>query len=160
MVFRSRAEKSALAAGSHSGYELEVMEMPPEPPQVPPPGNPEPPLLPPGPANEERTWALAAHLSAFSGHFIPFGHIIGPLIIWLVKRDSSEFVADQAKESLNAQISVTIYMAFALLLVFVLIGFPMLFVLWLADVILVIVAAVSANDGKRYRYPFILRLVK
>lgn len=133
---------------------------PPEPPQVPPTSNTEPPLLPPGPSKEERTWALAAHLSAFIGHFIPFGHLIGPLVIWLIKRDQSEFIEDQAREALNAQISVTIYMAFAMLLILVLIGFPLLFVIWLADVILVIVAAVSANDGTRYRYPFILRLVK
>ena len=119
-----------------------------------------PPSLPPPPEKEERTWALAAHLSAFAGHFIPFGHILGPLIIWLAKRDTSEFVEDQAKEALNAQISVTIYAAVALLLCFVLIGFPLLFALWLADIILIIEAGVKANDGIRYRYPLIFRLVK
>jgi uncharacterized Tic20 family protein len=121
---------------------------------------PVPPSLPPAPDKEERTWALAAHLSAFAGHLIPFGHILGPLIIWLIKRDSSEFVEDQAREALNAQISVTIYGAIAVLLIFVLIGFPLLFALWLADIVLVIVAAVRANDGFRYRYPLIFRLVK
>jgi uncharacterized Tic20 family protein len=121
---------------------------------------PMPPSLPATPDKEERTWAMAAHLSAYAGHLIPFGHILGPLIIWLIKRDSSEFVEDQAKEALNAQISITIYAAVALLLCFVLIGFPILFALWLADIVLIIVAAVKANDGTRYRYPLIFRLVK
>ena len=103
---------------------------------------------------------MAAHLSAFAGHFVPFGHIIGPLVIWLLKRESSAFVEDQAKEALNAQISVTIYAAIAAVLILIVIGLPLLFLLWLADVILVIVASVTANDGRRYRYPFILRLVK
>ena len=102
---------------------------------------------------------MAAHLSAFAGHFIPFGHIFGPLVIWLVKRDSSEFVGDQAKEALNAQISVTIYAAVAAVLILVVIGLPLLFLLWLIDIILVIIAAVTANDGRRYRYPLILRLI-
>ena len=112
------------------------------------------------PSQEERTWAMAAHLSAFAGHFIPFGHIFGPLIVWLVKRDSSAFVGDQAKEALNAQISVTIYAAVAAVLILIVIGLPILFVIWLVDIILIIIAGVTANDGKRYRYPLILRLVK
>jgi len=103
---------------------------------------------------------MAAHLSAFAGHFIPFGHIIGPLVVWLAKRDTSEFVEDQAREALNAQISFTIYAAVAAVFILILVGFALLFAIWLADLILIIVAAVSANDGNRYRYPFILRIVK
>ncbi len=102
---------------------------------------------------------MAAHLSAFAGHFIPFGHIFGPLVIWLAKRDSSEFVADQAREALNAQISATIYAAVAAVLILVVIGLPLLFLIWFLDIVLVIIAAVTANDGRRYRYPLILRLV-
>lgn len=120
-----------------------------------------PPSLPPSPTKEERTWATVAHLSAFLFYLIPpIGQILGPLIIWIAKRDSSEFVEDQAREALNAQISISIYAAIAGILVFVLIGFPLLFALWLAEVVLVIVAAIKANDGIRYRYPLIFRLVK
>jgi uncharacterized Tic20 family protein len=119
------------------------------------------PAVPPVPtSSEDRMWAMAAHLSAFVGHFIPFGHILGPLVIWLVKRETSWFVADQAKEALNAQISVTIYAFVGALLVLVLIGIPLLLALWLADIIFVIVAALAANEGKLYRYPLIFRLVK
>lgn len=138
------------------------METPPIPPSsTPPPPPPSPePLLPSGPSSEERTWALGAHLSALCGHFIPFGHIFGPLIIWLLKRDTSAFVDDQAKEALNAQISFTIYFAICIALMPILIGFILFPVVWLADLILVIIAAVAANEGKRYRYPLIFRLVK
>ena len=120
----------------------------------------EPPEIPSLPTKDERTWAMVAHLSAFAGHFVPFGHIIGPLVIWLAKRDSSGFVDDQGKEALNAQISATIYAFCAAVLIVILIGFPLLLALWLADVILIVVAAIAANDGRRYRYPYILRLIK
>src|SRR4051812_28201730 len=96
-----------------------------------------PPITPlPGATSDERTWAMVAHLSAFSGHFVPFGHVIGPLLVWLLKRDTSAFVNDQAKEALNAQISVTIYGVVAGILCFFLIGIPMLIGLWVADVVL------------------------
>jgi len=122
---------------------------------------PIPPSLPAPPTKEERTWALVAHLSAFLFYLIPpIGQILGPLIIWIAKKDSSEFVEDQAREALNAQISISIYAAVAGILVFVLIGIPLLFALWLAEIVLVIVAAIKANDGIRYRYPLIFRLVK
>ncbi len=100
-----------------------------------------------------------AHLSAFSGHFIPFGHVVGPLIVWLAKRDTSEFVAHHAKESLNAQLTATLYFAIAGVLCLVLIGIPLLIGVWIADIVLVIIAAITAYDGKSYRYPFILRLI-
>ena len=103
---------------------------------------------------------MAAHLSAFAGHIIPFGHILGPLVIWLMKRDTFAFVNDQAKEALNAQVSITLYGIGAAMLCFVLIGFPLLIGLYFADIVFVILAAIAANDGKRYRYPAILRLVK
>ena len=111
-------------------------------------------------SKEERTWAMVCHLSAFAGHLFPFGHIIAPLIIWILKKDQSELVDDQGKESLNCQISFTIYGAIAVVLCFVAIGFLILPAIWLADVILVIIAAIKANEGVKYRYPFILRLVK
>lgn len=108
---------------------------------------------------EQRTWALCAHLSAFVGHFIPFGHILGPLVIWILKKEDMPFVGDQAKEALNFQISMTIYFAIGAVLIFVGIGLLILPVLWLFDIILVIIAAIKANDGVLYRYPATIRLV-
>lgn len=119
------------------------------------------PEVSPSPASkEDRTWATLAHLSAYAGHFFPFGHILAPLAIWLFKRDTSAFVDDQAKEALNAQISVTIYAIVAGVLCFVLIGFVLLAALWVADLVFVIRAALVASEGRAYRYPCILRLVK
>lgn len=109
---------------------------------------------------ESRMWAMLAHLSALSGFVIPFGNIIGPLLIWLVKRDEMSFVADQGKEALNFNISMTIYMLVSGVLIFVLIGIPLIIVLGIAWLVLAILAAVKANEGVVYRYPLTLRLVK
>ena len=94
--------------------------------EIPPPPEPAPEAIPPAvpPNKEERLWAMTAHLSAFVGYFFPFGNILGPLVVWIAKRDTSEFVEDQARESLNAQISVTIYLAVAAVLFLIIIGIP------------------------------------
>jgi uncharacterized Tic20 family protein len=110
---------------------------------------------------EENTWAMACHLAALAGYVgIPFGNIVGPLIVWLIRRDTSALVDDQGKEALNAQISLTCYLVAAGLLCFVLIGFVIFPIIYLVALVLVIVAGVKANDGLRYRYPFIFRLIK
>ena len=112
------------------------------------------------PTQDERTWGMLAHLTAFSGFLIPLGNIIAPLVVWLVKRDQSEFVADQGKESLNFNISVLLAACVCAALVFVLIGILLgvaLFFYWLA---MTIVAGIKASEGVRYRYPFTLRLIK
>ena len=114
----------------------------------------------PAVTSEERTWAMGAHLSALIGHVIPFGHILAPLVMLIWKKEQMPFVGDQAREALNFQISMTIYGAVAFLLMFAFIGFILLPLIWLADVILTIVAGVKANDGVLYRYPMTLRLVK
>lgn len=140
--------------------EILIMDMPPPEPPVGSTPPPEIPLLPPEPNKEDRTWAMVAHLSGLAGYVIPLGNIVGPLVILILKRESSLFVEDQAKEALNAQLSVTLYVMIALVLLFVLIGFVLLPFLLIADLILIIVAAVAANEGRRYRYPLILRLIR
>lgn len=113
------------------------------------------------PTQDERTWGMLAHLSAFAGLLLPpIGIVIGPLVVWLVKRDESAFVADQGKEALNFNISVLIAGAVCGLLVWILIGILLavaLFVFWLA---MTLIAGIKASEGVRYRYPFALRLVK
>ena len=118
-----------------------------------------PESLPVPTGKDDRNWAVIAHLSAFAGHFFPLGNIIGPLVIWLIKRDGSAFVDDQAKEALNAQISYTLYGIVAAFLILILVGFVLLLALWIADIVLVILAAVAASKGKAFRYPLIIRLV-
>jgi uncharacterized Tic20 family protein len=112
------------------------------------------------PTQDERTWGMLAHLTAFAGFIVPLGNLIGPLIVWLVKRDQSAFVADQGKEALNFNISVVGAAIICALLVFVFIGILLgvaLFIFWLT---MTIVAAIKASEGVRYRYPFAVRLVK
>lgn len=112
------------------------------------------------PGKEERTWGMIAHLSALSGFVIPFGNILGPLIIWLIKREEMPFVNQQGKEALNFGISMTIYAAISYILVFVLVGILLLIGLGLFWIVVVIIAAVRANEGKPYRYPLNIRFIK
>ena len=109
---------------------------------------------------DARTWAMLCHIGAFAGYIIPFGHIIAPLVIWLIKKDESPFVDDQGKESLNFQISMSIYAIIAALLTLVVIGVVLLIAVVIFDVIMVIIAAVRANSGERYRYPLCMRFIK
>jgi uncharacterized Tic20 family protein len=112
------------------------------------------------PSAEERQWAMFAHLSALAGLLVPFGSIIGPLVIWLIKKDTMAFVNDQGKEALNFNITVAIAAVVCWVLCFILIGillFAALAIVWL---VFVIIAAIKANEGTLYRYPFVLRLVK
>ena len=108
----------------------------------------------------ERQWGMFAHLSAFSACVgIPFGNIVGPLIMFLIKKDEYPFGADQAKEALNFNISCTLYGLICIALCFVIIGFvllPILGILWL---VATIIAAVRSNEGVSYRYPLCIRFV-
>lgn len=111
-------------------------------------------------SKDERTWGMLAHLVALAGYLIlPFGNIIAPLVVWLMKKDESQFVGEQAKESLNFQISCTIYMVVALISLFLLIGIILVPVVYAFGLILTLVATVKANNGVPYRYPLTLRLI-
>ena len=117
------------------------------------------------PESEERLWAVAAHLASVIGWVgVPAGHLLAPLLIWLFLRDRSEFVRIQALESLNFQISVTIYSLAAAAVAFTVVGLvvavPALFLLVLFDIVLTIVGAVRVSQGETYRYPLTIRLVK
>jgi hypothetical protein len=123
-------------------------------------------------SREERNWAMAAHLCGLlwlAGGpgliFIPFGTlvlftILGPLIIWRSKGRTLPFVADQAKESLNFQITVFLLGLLFALLIVVLVGVVLLWILGVVNVVLVIIATLRVSGGVPYRYPFCLRLVK
>lgn len=116
----------------------------------------EPPVgdQPTAPTADDRTMAMLAHLLGL------FLSVIGPLIIWLTRKDQSTFVDDQGKEALNFQITMLIGFVAAGILSAVLIGLVLFPILWAADLILVIMASVAANQGTAYRYPVNLRLVK
>lgn len=109
---------------------------------------------------QEKTWAMFAHLSALAGFIIPFGNIIGPLVIWLIKKDESPFVDDQGKEALNFQISITIYLIVAAILVVIILGIFLLIGIIILALVLIVIAAVKANSGEKFRYPLAIRLIQ
>src|SRR5262245_22052459 len=109
---------------------------------------------------EDRNRGMLSHLLALVGFFvIPFGNVIAPLIVYLMKKDESPFVADQARESLNFQITLCIYALISGVLVIILIGFLLLGIIWVAGIVLTIIASVKAANGESYRYPLTLRLI-
>ena len=112
------------------------------------------------PNKDERTWAMLCHFSALCMFIFPFGNILAPLIIWLIKKEEMSFVEDQAKEVLNFQISMTIYLLISGILCFILIGIPFVIGLGIFNVIITIIAGIKANDGISYRYPINLKLIK
>ncbi len=112
-------------------------------------------------SKDEQNWAMICHLSALAGFVIPFGNILGPLVIWLIKRGEMPIVETHGKEALNFQITVTIGILICIPLMFVLIGIPLAFAIGLAALILTIMAAVKISNGDlNYQYPFALRLLK
>jgi uncharacterized Tic20 family protein len=129
---------------------------------------PTPPPLPAGgppatsiTASNVRTWNILCHASALLGVFLHFpGHLLGPLIVWLAKREDSPEIDAHGKESLNFQISMLIYNAIAVVFCLVLMGFFFLAVLWVLNAVFVIIAAIQASDGKFYRYPITIRSIQ
>lgn len=117
-------------------------------------------LSKPEPSREARQWAMFCHFSAFLGMWVPFGSLIGPLILWQMKRESDPFIDDQGKEALNFQITVAIATAICCLLMLVVIGFVLIGLVFIGAVVLVVIAGVKANDGIAYRYPFTWRPIK
>ena len=109
--------------------------------------------------SDERTWSIVLHLSALCVLFIPLGHLLGPLVIWLIKRGEMPMVDRHGKEALNFQITVTLASFLCGLLFFAGIGLILLFVLLVADAVLVIMAAVKTSRGEAFRYPFTWRLI-
>lgn len=105
-------------------------------------------------SSDEKTFGMLAHLLAI------FTGFIGPLIIWLIKKEESEYVAKQSKESLNFQISIAIYSFVAGLLMVVIIGMILLPAILIFDLIFVILATMKANNGEFYTYPLCIRFIK
>jgi uncharacterized Tic20 family protein len=108
------------------------------------------------PTSDDRVLGLLSHLLAI----VPGVGILGPLVIYLIKRGQSSFVEENAKESLNFQITIILAFIISGILTVVWIGFILLAVLGIAEVVLVIIATIRASENKIYRYPFNLRLIK
>lgn len=106
------------------------------------------------PTSDEKTMGILSHILCLVGGFI------APLIIYLVKKDESAYVREQAKESLNFQITVLICYVISWVLIFVLVGILLVFLVAIADLVLIIIATIKASEGKLYRYPVNFRFIK
>lgn len=105
------------------------------------------------PSSDEKNIATVTHLAGTIFLFIP------ALIVWILKKDDSAYIADQAKEALNFQITVAIAMFAANILIWILVGLALIPIIWIANIILSILAAIATSKGETYRYPVCLRLI-
>ena len=133
---------------------------PAQPPQSPPP-------TPPANESQARTWNMLCHLSALAGLLVPFGTIIGPLLVWQIKKNEFPSVDAHGKAALNFQLTVLIGILVAVVAGFVLsfacIGvlfFPVAGVMFLGGLVLAAIAGIRANNGEAYRYPWSLTFVR
>lgn len=111
--------------------------------------------------NEDaRLWGMLVHLAGLAGFCFPLGNIILTLIFWELKRHEYDFVDRHGKEAMNFQISMSVYGLVAFALTFACIGFLLLPVVAIVDVVLLLIAAVRAHNGMEYRYPLTFRLIK
>ncbi len=146
---------------------MEQNQTPPPPPfAAPPPPMPPPAAPTPGPQpfkasgpKDERMWAMFCHLSVFIG-LVGIPSFIGPLVIWLIKREEYGLVHDQGKEALNFQLTMLIGFLICIPLCFLCIGYALFMLLLVLNLVFVIIAALKANDGVCYRYPMCIRFIK
>jgi uncharacterized Tic20 family protein len=124
--------------------------------QVPPP--PPPPGQQPMPPDQERLWAMLAHLLSFVAAYLFLG-FVAPLIVLLVFGPRSAYVRAHAVESLNFNLTWLLYGIVGVILAFLLIGIPILIALGIAYLVLVVIASVRANNGEFFRYPLTIRFI-
>lgn len=144
------------------------MDTPNLPPTPPPSTPPPPPYETPPPLgtgmnqSDERLWAMLAHLSSIVASFLGGLSLLGPLIVWLIYKDKSSYVDYHGKEALNFQILMSVIFVACVFggIITCGVGFVVLPIVWVVDVVLVIIAGIAANNGEMYRYPFNWRLVK
>lgn len=103
---------------------------------------------------------MLCHLGAFAGFVLPFANVFVPLVLWLMKKDTSPFIESHGKEVVNFQITLTGILALCTLLYLVLIGFMFHIVFVLFGVVVTALGAIKAQNGEPFRYPLTLRLVK
>ena len=117
----------------------------------------------PEPDKDAKMWAMFCHLAGLAGFVVPIiiSGIIAPLIIWQIKKDDHPFIDENGKEAVNFQISISIYCLISALLIPVFcIGAILLTAVGIFDLVVLIIAAVKANNGESYKYPLCIRFVK
>jgi uncharacterized Tic20 family protein len=109
--------------------------------------------------SDDRNWAMFCHLSAIATGTLLGLPFLGPLILWLMKKDQSKFIDFHGKEALNFQLNMLIYLLICGALVCVVVGIVLLPVVGVYALVMAIVAGVKANNGEYYRYPAIIRII-
>ena len=113
------------------------------------------------PSESERTWGMVAHLAALAGLVFPLvGNVVGPLLVWVAKKDESVWVGEQAREALNFNITVALAGIACALLALIFIGLLLGTALFIAWLVMTLVAGIRASEGVQYHYPNSLRLIK
>lgn len=117
-----------------------------------------------GLSKDSLNMGMLCHLLAFCGLVVPAGNILGPLILWLVKKDQDAYVDEQGKESVNFQISVTLYIIGCVIIALTVILMPvavlLMTVIGLAALVLTIIGTIKASKGEPWKYPLTIRLIK
>lgn len=144
---------SAIPVGSGPGNTVPPNTPPPVPP-TPPPAATEPARG--KPSGNDKIWAILSHVSLCFG----IGYIVLPVVVYLAMKSESEFASENAREALNFHISLLIYSLCLTPLIALVVGLPLLAIMWVAAVVLSVVAAIKASDNGCYRYPLTIRLVK
>jgi uncharacterized Tic20 family protein len=104
-------------------------------------------------SQNDKNWAMACHLSAFAGSFFPLGSVLGPMICWLSRKDTSDWVDKNGKASLNFQISMLLYFVLSIPLIFMVVGIPIVMFIWILKVVCTIVASVKTARMESFKYP-------
>ena len=116
-----------------------------------------------GLSSDDRTWGVLAHAAAFAGFVVPFGNVLGPLLVWIMKKDESQFVAENARRALNFQVTWLLLTLFGIAVLIVATitagvavppGFFFVALAWLlVPLVLIVIAIIRVSDGEVYRYP-------
>ena len=109
---------------------------------------------------DEKMWAMFAHLSSILTSYVLALGFLGPLIIWLIKKDQSKFVDYHGKEALNFQLNMLVYVLISVALICVVVGIVLLIAIGIYVIVMPIIAGLNANSGQYYRYPLIYRVIK
>ncbi|RYX81858.1 DUF4870 domain-containing protein [bacterium] len=111
-------------------------------------------------SNDEKQWAMLCHLAALSGFIgVPCGNVLGPLAVWLWKRNDSPYIDRHGKESLNFHLAMLIYLTAAAISLFFLVGFIILPVVYIMGLICTVIGAIKASNGEHYMYPLSIQFV-
>ncbi|MHC4833646.1 MAG: DUF4870 domain-containing protein, partial [Planctomycetota bacterium] len=157
-AFWQRPHRVVASAFARPDVQVKVAAPSPPPFVNPPRGTPVGPPVEAAP-QAERTVGMLTHLLAFAGLAFPLGNIVGPLVVWLARKDRMPYVDEQGRESVNFNVTMTLLTGLGIVTTPVLIGFLILPVVFLTWFVLTVVAAVSAHSGTRYRYPVSIRFL-